>query len=169
MSKISYNELDSLNLERYKNKLSIIDINNPFLNLKKPTIDDIKNLLNHTIWIRIKHNDSVVEYVCKVINIKDNNVSLNVLEYGKIIDIKLESIIGLSDITYCLNDNINIKQYTGKMVKLINGNDDFIECAIQDFDKYLINFAVRLEYSETLSYDLSYPINMIKKIELIKF
>ena len=160
--------IDKLSLEQYKNSLTVIDENNPFLNITKPSVNELKELLNHNVWLRIKEDSNITEYICKIVDININNISLKELEYGKIIDVKLENIIGLLDITISINDKIDYKKYNHKIVKLTNYKGDSIECIIQYYDEYLIYFAVRLDNYDTLSYDLSYPINMIKNIELIE-
>ena len=147
-------------------KLSIVNVNNPFLNVNKVSLEDIKSLLNHNVWIRIKDNDDVYESVCNIKDISENTICLNDLIYERVIDIRFNDVVGLLDITDSLCNDINYKKYVDKMVKITNFNDDSIECLVEDYDEYLIYFAVNVD--DNLSYDLSYPINLVKAIEIIE-
>lgn len=151
-----------------KKLLDVIEKNNPFLDLEKPTLEDMKKVLNHPVWIRLRDMDSVVEYVCKVLSVKEELISLEQLEQERILTVKLEDILGLLDMTKDLKNPMDFNKYISKIVKLTNDKNDSISCMIQGCDNYLVYFAVRLKDRETLSYDLSYPINRIKKIELIE-
>lgn len=151
-----------------KKLLDVIEKNNPFLDLEKPTLEDIKKVLNHPVWIRLRDMDSVVEYVCKVLSVKEELISLEQLEQERILTVKLEDILGLLDLTQNLKNPMDFNKYISKIVKLTNDKNDSISCIIQGCDNYLVYFAVRLKDRETLSYDLSYPINRIKKIELLE-
>ena len=151
-----------------KKLLDVIEKNNPFLDLEKPTLEDMKKVLNHPVWIRLRDMDSVVEYVCKILNVKEDIISLEQLEQERILTVKLEDILGLLDMTKDLNNPLDFNKYISKIVKLTNDKNDSIPCMIQGCDNYLVYFAVRLKDRETLSYDLSYPINWIKKIELLE-
>ena len=146
----------------------MIEKNNPFLDLEKPTLEDMKKVLNHPVWIRLRDMDSVVEYVCKVLSVKEELISLEQLEQDRILTVKLEDILGLLDLTQNLKNPMDFNKYISKIVKLTNDKNDSISCIIQGCDNYLVYFAVRLKDRETLSYDLSYPINRIKKIELLE-
>ena len=59
----------------------------------------------------------------------------------------------------------------GKAVTITNKDDEFIHAIITDYDKTIIQFAVKIfwtgENKPSLSFDLCYPINLIKNIELI--
>lgn len=151
-----------------KKLLDVIEKNNPFLDLKKPTLEDMKKVLNHPVWIRLRDMDSVVEYVCKVLSVKEELISLEQLEQDRILTIKLENILGLLDLTQNLKNPMDFNKYISKIVKLTNDKNNSIPCMIQGCDNYLVYFAVRLKDRETLSFDLSYPINRIKKIELLE-
>ncbi|MBR1817589.1 MAG: hypothetical protein IJ772_01945 [Bacilli bacterium] len=151
-----------------KKLLDVIEKNNPFLDLEKPTLEDMKKVLNHPVWIRLRDMDSVVEYVCKVLSVKEELISLEQLEQDRILTIKLENILGLLDLTQNLKNPMDFNKYISKIVKLTNDKNNSIPCMIQGCDNYLVYFAVRLKDRETLSFDLSYPINRIKKIELLE-
>lgn len=77
-------------------------------------------------------------------------------------------LIGIESLNVNYNKQIiNFKQFVGKKARITNKYNNFIDCALQAVYDEEIYFAVRLANYDSLSYDLSYPINLIKKIEII--
>ncbi len=159
-----------MEIESLKDKINITDKTNPFLDMKQPTIDLINSLSNQKVWIRILDNNdnSCYEEICTLNKMDDetNMVEVNTKIGNK--NISYESIIGIEGLNDSYNeDNIDFPSYVEKAVRITNYRDDKVECIIQDVDTDDISFAVRIPEYKTLSYDLSYPKNLIKKIELI--
>ena len=149
-----------MNLEKFRNELPTIKSDDSFLDMHEPNYFNLNKFINKKVWIRIKENDGVIEYVDKVINIDNNYIIL------ENVTINYEDLIGIEDISNNYN-NIDYKKYKNKKVRITNVYNNYIDCVIQDYLDDLIIFAVRLENYDSLSYDLEYPINLIKKIEII--
>lgn len=82
--------------------------------------------------------------------------------------IDFDDLIGIESLNINYNEQIiNFKQFVGKKVRITNKYNNFIDCALQAVYDEEIYFAVRLANYDSLSYYLSYPINLIKKIEII--
>lgn len=82
--------------------------------------------------------------------------------------IDFDDLIGIESLNINYNKQIiNFKQFVGKKVRITNKYNNFIDCALQTVYDEEIYFAVRLANYDSLSYDLSYPINLIEKREII--
>lgn len=178
-------------------KLPIIDKNNCFMDLNKPSFKLIKDLLNHNVCLDINEINDIYGNIrsdcfCKILEIQeksildiinDNKKDISIFEDKKIYILKVEDIItnnhkyilfneikGILDLDKNYNEvPLDIDLYLQKVVRIINMNDDILYAIITDYNENLIEFAVKIiiEDKESMSYDLSYPINLIKKIELI--
>ena len=149
-------------LEKYRNSLPIIEPQNPFLDMTKVDLDKLENFVNHKLWIREKVEEDLIEKIDILINIdKENNIVC--FKEG---NTNYDDLVGIEDLNTNYNEgNIDFKSFIGKKVKITNKYNNTIECAIQGIEDELIIFAVRLANYETLSYDLSYPLNLIRNIE----
>lgn len=149
-------------LEKYRNSLPIIEPQNSFLDVTKVTFDELENFINHKLWIREKTEDGVIEKI-DILTGVDNKNNVAWFKEG---NTNYDNLVGIEDLNTNYNeDNMDFKSFIGKKVKITNKYNNTIECVIQDIEDELIIFAVRLANYETLSYDLSYPLNLIRKIE----
>ena len=151
-------------LEKYRDSLPIIEPQNPFLDVTKVNYEELENYINHKLWIREKTEDYLIE---KIDILKNIDREKNIIIFKESI-INYNDLIGIEDLNINYNENdIDFKSFIGKKAKITNKYNNSIDCAIQDVDDELIIFAVRLADYETLSYDLSYPLNLIKDIKEI--
>ena len=151
-------------LEKYRDSLPIIEPQNPFLDVTKVNYEELENYINHKLWIREKTEDYLIE---KIDILKNIDREKNIVSF-KESNINYNDLIGIEDLNINYNENnIDFKSFVGKKAKITNKYNNSIDCAIQDADDELIFFAVRLADYETLSYDLSYPLNLIKDIKEI--
>ena len=149
-------------LEKYRDSLPIIEQKNPFLDVTKVSIVDLDNYINHKLWIREKNDDGVTEWIDTLISIDKKQ---NIIYFKENKEISYYNIVGIEDLNTNYNEsNIDFKSFIGKKVRITNKNNNSIDCVIQYIEDELIYFAVRLVDYESLSYDLSYPINLIKEI-----
>lgn len=149
-------------LEKYRNNLPIIEPQNPFLDVTKVSLEELENYINHKLWIREKIEEGLVEIIDVLTRVdKENNIV-----YFKENSINYCNLVGIESLDTNYNENnIDFKSFISKKVKITNKYNNTIECVVQDIYDELIIFAVRLVDYETLSYDLSYPLNLIKRIE----
>lgn len=124
---------------------------------------ELEKYINHKIWIRKRNFDNcVTENIETLIGIDKNEIIF------KNFTMNYDDLIGIEDLDISFNDgNIDFLKYIGKKVRITNKHDNYIDCIVQDIDDELIWFAVRLENYDSLSYDLTYPLNLIRKIEII--
>ena len=150
-------------LEKYKNSLPIIKLNNTFLDVTLVPMKELEKYINHKIWIRKRNFDNcVTENIETLIGIDKNEIIFSDYTMNYV------DLIGIEDLDVNYNDGkIDFSKFIGKKVRITNKYDSFIDCAIQYVDDELIWFAVRLENYDSLSYDLTYPLNLIRKIEII--
>ena len=150
-------------LEKYKDSLPIIKTNNTFLDVTHVSIEELEKYINHRIWIRRRNFDKyVTESIETLIDIDENEIIFSDYTMNYV------DLIGIEDLDVNYNDGkIDFLKFIGKKVRITNKYDSFIDCAIQYVDDELIWFAVRLEDYASLSYDLTYPLNLIRKIEII--
>ena len=158
--------MTNFDLEKYKDGLPIIEPKNPFLDIPKVNINELDNYINHRVWIRSKTSYNYFEehiYTLERIDMEKNKVF-----FQNNICIDFDDLIGIESLNVNYNEQIiNFKQFVGKKVRITNKYNNFIDCALQAVYDEEIYFAVRLANYDSLSYDLSYPINLIKKIEII--
>ena len=158
--------ITNFDLEKYKDGLPIIEPKNPFLDIPKVNINELDNYINHRVWIRSKTSYNYFEehiYTLERIDMEKNKVF-----FQNNICIDFDDLIGIESLNVNYNEQIiNFKQFVGKKVRITNKYNNFIDCALQAVYDEEIYFAVRLANYDSLSYDLSYPINLIKKIEII--
>jgi len=158
--------MTNFDLEKYKDGLPIIEPKNPFLDIPKVNINELDNYINHRVWIRSKTSYNYFEehiYTLERIDMEKNKVF-----FKNNICIDFDDLIGIESLNVNYNEQIiNFKQFVGKKVRITNKYNNFIDCALQAVYDEEIYFAVRLANYDSLSYDLSYPINLIKKIEII--
>ena len=151
-------------LEKYRDSLPIIEPQNPFLDVIKVDLEELEGYINHKLWIREKIEAGLIEKIDILTSIDREKNSV----YFKEGNINYNNLIGIEDLNNNYNENnIDFKSFVGKKVRIKNKYNNIIECAVQDVDDELIIFAVRLANYETLSYDLSYPLNLIKEIKEI--
>lgn len=151
-------------LEKYKDSLPVIEPQNPFLDVTKVDYEELESYINHKLWIREKTEEGLIEKIDILISIDREK---NIVSF-KESNINYNDLIGIEDLNANYNENnIDFKSFVDKKAKITNKYNTAIECAIQDVDDELIIFAVRLANYETLSYDLSYPLNLIKRIKKI--
>ena len=152
-------------LEKYRDSLPDIDSSNQFLDIREVSINELSNYTNHKLWIRYKYDDGMTEDIDTLISIDKRQ---NMIYFKNNADMNYTDLIGIEDLNNNYNEgNIDFNLFIDKKVRIINRYDNSIDCAIQDVDDEFIWFAVRLENYSTLSYDLSYPINLIKKIVML--
>ncbi len=152
-------------LEKYRESLPIIETNNPFLDVTKVSIDELDNYINHKLWIRKKSDSSLIESIDTLISIDKKQ---NIINFNRSKDVSYYNLVGIEDLDINYNEsNIDFTMFIGKKARMVNKYNNSIDCVVQDVDDELIYFAVRLVDYKTLSYDLSYPINLIKKIDKI--
>ena len=151
-------------LEKYRGSLPIIESQNPFLDVTKVDLEELEGYINHKLWIREKIEAGSIDKIDILTSIdREKNIV-----YFKESNINYNNLIGIEDLNNNYNENnIDFKSFVGKKVRIKNKYNNIIECAVQDVDDELITFAVRLANYETLSYDLSYPLNLIKEIKKI--
>lgn len=158
--------MTNFDLKKYKDGLPIIEPKNPFLDIPKVNINKLGNYINHIVWIRSKTSYTSFEehiYTLERIDMEKNKVF-----FQNNICINFDDLIGIESLNVNYNKQIiNFKQFVGKKVRIINKYNNFIDCALQAGYDEEIYFAVRLANYDSLSYDLSYPINLIKKREII--
>lgn len=152
-------------LEKYRDDLSIVKPNNPFLNVTKVSLNQLDNLINHKLWFRRKMDFDIVEGIGILEKIDKKR---QIIYFTNNIEINYKDLIGVEDLSINYNkENLDFKKFVGKKVKMTNKYDHLIDSVIQSVEEDLICFAVRLSHYETLSYDLSYPINLLKEIEIM--
>ena len=152
-------------LEKYRDSLPDFDSSNQFLDIREVSINELSNYTNHKLWIRYKYDDGMTEDIDTLISIDKRQ---NMIYFKNNADMNYTDLIGIEDLNNNYNEgNIDFNLFIDKKVRIINRYDNSIDCAIQDVDDEFIWFAVRLENYSTLSYDLSYPINLIKKIVML--
>ena len=151
-------------LEKYRGSLPIIESQNPFLDVTKVDLEELEGYINHKLWIREKIEAGSIDKIDILTSIdREKNIV-----YFKESNINYNNLISIEDLNNNYNENnIDFKSFVGKKVRIKNKYNNIIECAVQDVDDELITFAVRLANYETLSYDLSYPLNLIKEIKEI--
>jgi len=180
-------------------KLPVTNKNNKFMDLNKIDLKTIKKLIGHKVWLEVFNHDeqsfeinSKFDCFCRIIKLKEikiknliddnNNEYLNRNDIIFVLEVEefdkgkryilLNDINGILDLNINYNKNpLNIEEFLGKAVTITNKDDEFIHAIITDYDKTIIQFAVKIfwtgENKPSLSFDLCYPINLIKNIELI--